>query len=114
MHVRAPTRARRAQVCNFEIDSKPPTYLGVRFCMEWSELTIHGHITLINGRCGPLSDQEILRFHQQVTELFEQDIMLAHTPSKPIMKDDCVRRSTFPGPRRPSCEVALIAMLMRC
>ena len=115
LQVRAPSRACRAQVGNFEIDLKPPTYLGIRFSLEWQQLTFHGHITLINGRCGDFqSPKDRRRFEAMVARLFEKDIEFALVPSKPLLHDGQARRSTFEGPRRPRCEVALIAMLMRC
>ena len=113
LQVCAPSRACRAQVDTFEIVTNSPTYLGIRFSMEWRELTIHGHITLINGRCGPVSAATLQRLEGHVAKLFEQDTFLAHVPSKPLMHDGGARRSTFPGPPRPRCDVALIAMLVR-
>ena len=105
--------SRRAQVGNFEIDLNVPTYLGIKFSFAWQMHTIHGHITLINGRCGEFQTPKLRqRFEALVARLFEMDIHLALVPSKPLVQDGQARRSTFPGPRRPRC--ALIAMLMRC
>ena len=113
--------SRRAQVGNFEIDLKPPTYLGIKISFEWQMHTIHGHITLINGRCGDFkTPKDRRRFEDLVAQLFEMDIRFAHVPSKPlVLQDGQARRSTFPGRGRGKKKTAdkhrhRINMLMRC
>ena len=81
-----------------------PTYLGIKFSFAWQMHTIHGHITLINGRCGDFTKtKDRLRFEKMVKELFEMDIHFGDVPSKPLVPDVEARRSRH-----------RINMLMRC
>ena len=99
--------SRRAQVHKFDIVSKPETYLGISFSLKWMQLTIHGHVTLINGRCRAVSEVNMQNLEAHVAKVFAQDILLARSPSRPIMLDGRARRSTFPRRRYSGRPTAL-------